>query len=157
MLMLYNTDFSKAFDRVSLKVLLSKLTALCLPLSGTNWLGSYLNNSLFPKNFLLSDIVVYSGVPQGSDCGSILFLLFLNDIGRDIKYCSYLLFADDMKSFKTIASADDSKLLQLYLDNVNRWCTNNNLFLNLNNCLALTYKGHNCDLFDYKTNDIKLN
>ena len=42
---------------------------------------------------------VPSGVIQGSVIGSLLFMLFINDLPDVIKFAFILLFADDLKLF----------------------------------------------------------
>lgn len=38
---------------------------------------------------------VIHGVPQGSKLGSLLFILYINDLPGVIKYCKIHMFADD--------------------------------------------------------------
>ena len=58
---------------------------------------------------------VDSGVPQGSVLGPVLFLLFIDDITREVT-SNILLFADDVKLFRPIGSLSDSQILQHDLD-----------------------------------------
>ena len=46
---------------------------------------------------------VDSGGPQGSVLGPVLFLLFIDDITREVT-SNILLFADDVKLFRPIGS-----------------------------------------------------
>lgn len=39
------------------------------------------------------------GIPQGSHCDPLLFLLFVNDIGNFINNGPFLMFADNLKLF----------------------------------------------------------
>ena len=54
---------------------------------------------------------VWSGVPQGSVLGPLLFLIFINDLDEDIN-SNILKFADDTKIFKEVRlQADLDKLV----------------------------------------------
>ena len=44
--------------------------------------------------------------------GPKLFLLYVNDMPRDVRSSSIAMFANDMKCFKTIMFAADTELLQ---------------------------------------------
>jgi len=90
-------DYSKAFDTVDYKVLLSKLRKLGFSRKATTWMLSYLTNR---KQFVQVDDTksteetVLFGVPQGSVLGPILFNLYTVDLQDEIDgpACQY---ADD--------------------------------------------------------------
>lgn len=65
---------------------------------------------------------VTSGVPQGGHLLPLLFNCFINDICDTIKRIEYLLFADNLKLFKTIKNVGDCQLLQSNLDNIVMLC-----------------------------------
>jgi len=65
-------------------------------------------------------IDVISGVPQGSVLGSILFLIFVQDLPDWVKN-SIRMFADNMKIWTKIASHDDAVSLQQNLDRLVQW------------------------------------
>ena len=90
-------DVSKAFDRVWHKGLLCKLRAAGISGSLLSWFESYLSERrqrvILPGT--QSDWnYIYAGVPQGSILGPLLFLLYINDIVKDIQ-SNIRLFADD--------------------------------------------------------------
>jgi len=70
-------------------------------------------------------IFVSSGVPQGSHLGPLLFSIFINDISSVFTDCNFLLFADDLKFFKTIGSPLDMENLQRVLARLESWYTTN--------------------------------
>ena len=54
-----------------------------------------------------------SGVPQGSNLGSLLFLIFINDIEKGVKHSKVLIYADDLKKLYRVVKNDrDCALLQ---------------------------------------------
>lgn len=74
---------------------------------------NYSYQNLKISNLVSKVIKGISGVLQGSHYGLFLFLLFLNNVSRTIKYCNFLLFADDFKLFKSIKSSFNVGLLQI--------------------------------------------
>ena len=96
--------FAKAFDKVSHKRLLSKLTSYGITGNTHNWITYFLSNrkQRVSVNGALSDITyVTAGVPQGSVLGPILFLLYINDINENVQ-SSIRLFADDRIIYRKI-------------------------------------------------------
>lgn len=136
------TDFSKAFDRVDLSLLLLKLDLIGFPIQLLNWLKSYLLNRtqcvLF-RSSLSRQILVTSGVPQGSHLGPILFNLFLNDLPLVIHNSLVLMYADDVKLFRSLKSPEDCSLLQNDLNSLVNWCESNRMLLNLGKCKKISF------------------
>lgn len=90
-------DFSKAFDKVSHKKLISKLELYLGAGPIITWIKNYLSNrSQFVEvnNETSAPTQVTSGVTQGCVLAPVLFLLFINDLPTNIK-TNIRPFADD--------------------------------------------------------------
>lgn len=154
------TDFAKAFDKVCHNALLAKLKKIGFHSFILNWIRSYLNGRMYRvecNSYFSSPYLATSGLPQGSALGPLLFILFINDIGNQIKNSEFLLFADDLKVFKSVNSVLDSEFLQNDLCRIGEWCSRNALPLNLSKCFTVTYsKRHNNLLSSYSINSNNL-
>ena len=74
-----------------------------------SWINAYLSNRMhfIIDSFSSNLLPVHSGVPQGCILGSILFLIYTNDISNVATLSSSCLFVDDTKFIKSIASFPD--------------------------------------------------
>ena len=83
------TDFSKAFDSVPHERLFVKLESLGISGDVLKWIKSFLRGRTQCVNVdgvRSSWREVLSGIPQGSVIGPILFVIFINDMPREVKY-----------------------------------------------------------------------
>ena len=90
-------DFSKAFDKVPHKRLMTKLMNYGITGPTLKWIESFLvhRTQRVVIDGEASDWAnVASGVPQGTVLGPILFLAYINDLPKYVK-SSTRLFADD--------------------------------------------------------------
>lgn len=136
------TDLKKAFDRVDHNVLLLKLALYGIGGNLLEWFKSYLTNRkqyIVIQGYKSNELNVTSGVPQGSHLGPVLFLLFINDISSVIRFSKVLLFADDLKLFKSVGSITDCHMLQNDLSNITLWCEHNFLDLNIGKCKTISF------------------
>ena len=109
-------DFSKAFDVVSHKKLLSKIEAIGIHQSTCTWIYNWLCNrtiSVYVNGANSSKHQVTSGVPQGSVLGPLLFLIFINDMPSSVESCSLSLFADDSLMYHQVKTQADVDKLQM--------------------------------------------
>ena len=74
-----------------------------------------------------------SGVPQDSVLGSLLFILYIDDLQNVVSHSTLKLFADDVVLYREIKSPADCLLLQQNLDNIYSWTIK---CLNASKCLA---------------------
>ena len=117
-------DISKAFDRVWHKGLLFKLR--CNGIEGNlyNLIDSFLSNRLqrVVLNGQSSDWEkVTAGVPQGSILGPLLFLIYINDISKNLE-SNVKLFADDTSIFSVVFESNlTSRILNNDLLKIQQW------------------------------------
>ena len=101
-------DLSKAYDRVSIPGLLSKLSLIGFSSSATEWLASFLTHReqcVLLDGTTSAPLTPKSGIPQGTVLGPVLFLIFINDLPESTQsQCS--IFADDT----TLHTADKSNI-----------------------------------------------
>lgn len=62
-----------------------------------------------------------SGVPQGSNLGPLLFLIFINGLLDQIN-SECIASADDIKVFRLISTIEDCQLLEADMDIFVYWC-----------------------------------
>ena len=77
---------------------------------------------------------VYSGVPQGSILGPLLFLVYVNDIPTTICYSTAYLFADDTKFVDN--NLDE---LQIDINSLQSWCEKWVMSLHPDKCTVVRY------------------
>jgi retron-type reverse transcriptase len=95
-------DLSKAFDIINHGILIQKLEHYGIRGVSQLWFQNYLTNrkQIVKYNQVSSkEILIQTGVPQGSILGPIQFLLYMNDIENCSKLLSFVLFADDTNIF----------------------------------------------------------
>lgn len=132
-------DFSKAFDSVPHLRLIEKLKGYGIGGNLLQWLRSFLQGR--HQRVVLNGIQsqwseVFSGVPQGSVLGPLLFVLYINDIAENI-HCKLGAFADDTKIYTIIESVCDTMNLQRDVDSMQEWSKTWLLNLNLEKCKVM--------------------
>ena len=83
---------------------------------------------------------VQYGTHQGSCLSPFLFLLFTNDLHKNIENCSSILFADDTTVYKGHRNLNYLKwCLETDLSNIVQWFRANKLTLNVNKTVFMFY------------------
>ena len=124
-------DLKKAFDVVDHGLLIKKLSAYEIRGKAGGWFESYLSNgkqlcSLNGQHSKARDVTC--GIPQGSCLGPLLFIIYLNDLEKCLKFSRASIYADDTSI--TIASNDVAKLVEdahQQLSNLSEWMRVNKL------------------------------
>ena len=127
-------DLSKAFDTISHSKLLEKLHEYGINGKEYDWFKDYLfaGKAIVTYNNCLSEEELYSGVPQGSILGPLLFILLFNDITDEIRHSQVVKYADDTVIYFSDkeANAIESHLPE-DMDLISGWLTENELIINL--------------------------
>lgn len=143
---LVSFDFTKAFDCIDHRALLSKLFSLGLSDSSVRWFESYLTGRT--QCVSVRDggrsqwIPCSSGVPQGSVLGPLLFCLFINDLPSVLMHCKCHLYADDFNiylSFPRGSITEAVNRVNKDIDSIHRWSLMNGLVLNADKTKAIFF------------------
>lgn len=128
-------DLSKAFDTLNHHILLKKLEAYGIRGVANDFLHSYLTDrqqQVMISGTKSTTCTVNCGVPQGSNIGPLLFLIYVNDVAKLHLRGQLRLFADD-----TAISYEARTVSELYRDmsydlqQIMQYLENNLLALNL--------------------------
>ena len=149
-------NFSKAFDSVPHQRRLKKLKHYGISNNIYNWIETWLTRR--PQCVVLSGISshpvpVQSGVPQGTVLGPSMFLLYINDISKNI-HLQLCLFADGCLLYRVINTEQDTLQLQQDLDLLSNWAETWQLKFNINKCTILRFTRSTSPLtFNYQLNN----
>ena len=130
--MLFLCDVSKTFDRVWHRGLILKLHAVGISSSLFDWFENYLyerKQCVCLNRVYSNTVTIEAGVPQGSILGTLLFLIYINDIVSDIT-SNVNLFADDTSLFMVVENPIiTADILNDDLQKINAWLINGLLLL----------------------------
>ena len=127
-------DLQKAFDTVDHQILLKKLEHYGIRGIANNWFKSYLSNRkqfVSINGFNSKEQSMKYGVPQGSVLGPLLFLIYINDLNKAIKYSTVHHFSDDTNLLVVGKNLQDiQKQINLDLKSLCKWLRANKISLN---------------------------
>lgn len=128
-------DLAKAFDTVSVPILIKKLENIGIRGEQLNLFKSYLSDRtqcIRINSHLSDELPITFGVPQGSILGPTLFLIYINELcNMEIPMGRIITFADDtVLLFKEANTWEEAfSLAQLGLNTVVKWLNENVLTL----------------------------
>ena len=126
------TDFSKAFHKCDLGILMHKLKILGITGRLARWIFSFLSSrkqKVVVDGISSKNTNVTSGVPEGTVLGPLLFLIYISDIGENIT-SSKKVYVDDTKLIKPVKNESDVEDMQKELDILYEWAEENNMKFN---------------------------
>jgi hypothetical protein len=112
----------------------SKLRPFNLDCKLVDWIKKCLDQRTFKvrvEGHLSDEGQAPSGVPQGSVLGPLLFLLFLDDISENIRFCDIRLYADDTLLIGNVRPNETWKI-QHDIDMLDNWATTWGMKFNVN-------------------------
>ena len=127
-------DLKKTYDTINHAILLKKLKSYGISRISLKWFKSYLKGrkQFCRINSSTSDAQsVTCGIPQGSNLGPILFLIYVNDLPNCLNKSKASMFADDTSLSTSAFNIKDVEMnLNEELQMVDEWLTVNKLTLN---------------------------
>jgi ribonucleases P/MRP protein subunit RPP40 len=104
------------------------------------WIEAFFKNR--KQRIVSSWADIFSGVPQGSVLGLLLFVIYINDLPKRITSLTKS-YADDTKILSVINSEECRGKVQADQDNAFKWTQKWLLKFNIDKCLAMHYGFNN--------------
>ena len=146
-------DFEKAFDKVNHLILLQKLLNLGIEGRILHWIHQFLNSRTMKvrvSDSFSDPVPILSGVPQGTCLGPLLFIIYINYIGSNLR-CPFKIFADDVKLYLSYRVGSSSVLgasdvlqqdINVLVQTGNSW----GLKMNAAKCAVIRFSARSCPL-----------
>lgn len=139
-------DISKAFDRVWHRGLIHKLEAIGIRGNLLKWFENYLNERkqiVVIKNEKSYSKTIQAGVPQGSVLGPLLFLIYINDIVKNIDSVIKLFADDTSMSYGSANNVVRAQVINQDLQKIEQWSKTWKIKFNDSKTEMLTIKRDN--------------
>lgn len=137
-------DLSKAFDTVSVPILITKMERLGFRGESLNIFKDYLQDRsqcVKVDKYTSDDRNLSYGVPQGSILGPTLFIIYVNDLCQlNIPFCHIFTYADDTALVISGMDWSECKLrAESALTTAISWLNQNLLTMNVNKTMYMTF------------------
>ena len=128
-------DLTRAFDNINHASMLNKLGIHGVRDVELEWFKSYMfqrSQVIDIDSNLSEEMPLFTGVPQGTILGPLLFIVFIDDFEKHLQHSEVIQYADDtviMFADKDVQAI--SKSLNEDLENISKYCYENELLMNL--------------------------
>ena len=140
-------NLRKAFDTVDHLLLINKLKSLGVAGKSLEWFRSYLSGRVQQTmcvNALSPPAKITMGVPQDSNLGPLLFLVYINGIQSELQHSKMTMFADDMAfNYHESSPTNLQSKLNADLAAITSWLHDDKLTLNVTKSKFMVIGGRN--------------
>jgi len=138
-------DIQKAFNTVDHQIMLGKLENAGIRGTALKWFKSFMTGRtqrvLVGSSLSNNILEICIGVLQGSILGVILFIIFINDIGRAAPEFFKVFFADDISALVFAKNFDELIMkANIQVEKLVGWYTSNKLAIHPDKSKAILYK-----------------